>query len=60
MTTAMLNHITRMIDKAEFDQTSDIARLITDARTLTRPERLVLIDKLAKRLQAIAGEARTP
>lgn len=60
MTTAMFNHITRQIDKASFDQTSDLARRIDDERNLTKIERMMLAYKLAKRLHAIAGEAATP
>ena len=60
MTTAMFHHISRQIDKASFDQTSDLARRIDDDRNLTKSERIVLSDKLAARLRAIAGEATTP
>ena len=60
MTTAMFNHITRQIDKASFDQTSDLARRIVDERHLTKIERIMLRNKLADRLRAIAGVAATP
>lgn len=60
MTTTVFNHIGRQIDKASFDETSDLARRIDDERNLTKAERIVLGDKLAARLRAIAGEAATP
>jgi len=60
MTTAMFNHITRQIDKASFDQTSDLARRVDDERNLTKSERIMLRNKLADRLRAIVAEARTP
>jgi len=60
MTTAMFHHISRQIDKASFDQTSDLARRIDDGPNLTVAERIVLAGKLQARLRAIAAEARTP
>ena len=60
MTTAMFNHISRQIDKAGFDQTSDLARRIDDERNLTKSERIVLSDKLAKRIERIRQVAGTP
>jgi len=60
VTTAMFNHITRQIDKASFDQTSDLARRIEDGPNLTKAERIMLSGKLADRLRAIAGVAATP
>lgn len=60
MTTAMFSHISRQIDKAASDQTSDLARRIDDGPNLTKAERIMLSGKLAKRLRAIAGEAATP
>lgn len=61
MTTAMYRHIERQIDKAAFGrETSDLERRIDDERNLTRPERIMLRDKLAARLKAIVREAGTP
>jgi len=60
VTTTTFNHITRRIEQASFDQTSDLARRIDDERNLTKSERIVLSDKLAARLRAIAGVAATP
>ena len=62
MTTAVFHHISRQIDKASFDQTSDLARRIEDPRTpnLTKIERIELGKRIAARLQSFAAEARTP
>lgn len=60
MTAAMFHHISRKIENASFDQTSDLARRIDDGPNLTKAERLVLSERLAKRLKAIVGEAHTP
>lgn len=65
MTTAMYRHIERQIDKAGFDQTSDLARRIEDGPNLTKAERIMLGDKLVARLRtivldAIVREAATP